>query len=81
MPQDTIFDQFGYIIPENLTGLTYEEVKKTINDETTKTKAIIEEKEEVLRRLKFYLSALEYNSRTIWLLYQNDRVPERKVLG
>lgn len=78
MPQDTIFDEFGYIISENLTGLTYEEVKKTINDETIKIKAIIEEKEEVLRRLKFYLSVLEFNSRTTWLLYQNDRVPEKR---
>lgn len=81
MSQDTIFDEFGYIISENLTGLTYEEVKEIINDETIKTKAAIEGKVKVLRLLKSYLSALEYNSRVTWLLYQDDRVPERKVLG
>ncbi len=78
---DSIFDEFGYIISENLTGLTYEEVKKIINDETIKTKAAIEEKVKVLRLLKSYLSVLEYNSRVTWLLYQNDRAPQRRVLG
>lgn len=76
-----LFDEFGYIIAEKLTNLTYEEVKKIISDEIGRAELVIKKKDDELRRQKAYLSALEYNLRTVWLLFQDDRPPERKVLG
>jgi hypothetical protein len=77
----TIFDELGYIVPEKLADLTLEEVTKIIKDEAEKTHNVIEKKTEELRRLRFYLDALEHDLRTVWLLYQDDRAPERRVLG
>jgi hypothetical protein len=82
MSQNTIiFDELGYIVPEKLADLTLQEVTKIIETEAEKTHNIIEKKAEELRRLRFYLDALEYDLRTVWLLYQDDRAPERRVLG
>lgn len=72
MSDDTIFDDLGYIMTEKLADLTYEEVKKIINTEMVKIKKVITQKEIELKPLNFYLNALEYNSRTIWLLYKED---------
>jgi hypothetical protein len=81
-PDDiSIFDDFGYLKQGVTDEFTYSQIKSAIAEKATETKVLIGIKEQELSKLKLFLSALEHNDRTVWLLYQDNRPPERKVLG
>lgn len=67
-----IFKRSGYLKEGATRNLSYQQTKLAIANEIMRTKQAIGLKELEMLRLRNYLSCLEHEDRTVWLLYKKE---------